>query len=69
MKIDITYNMFLYISDDVVWYDVLLLYGEYVQGEPVYVQQLPENDGPLQPRRWTTPKIAGYLKGRCNTPW
>ena len=43
-----------FFSDDVVWYDVLLLYGEHVQGEPVYVQQLPQIDGPLQPRRFPT---------------
>ena len=47
----ISYHDSLYISVNVVWHDVLLLHGEYVQGEPVYVQQLPENDGPLQPCR------------------
>ena len=47
-----SYLTFFDFSVDVVWYDVLLLHGEHVQGEPIYVQQLPENDGSLQPRRF-----------------
>ena len=32
-----------------MWHDVLLLHGEHVDAEPVHVQQIPQNDGSVQP--------------------